>query len=653
MTSGTDLNPLNAPSQGDLLGADLGPGSIPGTYMGGGKSGKERVIYKGRGAKRVPMLPKTRYEMLRTQLDQDRESWRAHILDLKNNFLPYRTRWLDDAGIPNQGQKKMQYIVDNTPALSIRTLAAGLMSGVTNPSRPWVRIKTHDKDLYAMDGVPEWCEAVTNAVLSILAKSNYYDTMEPMYREIGTFGTMAHGCYEVPWDPRKPEQPIVNYVPYTWGEYWIQQDSSSRVTTFLRDFQWTAKQIVERFVDDPYNPDDPKWANISAGTRSLWTSRSDERRMEIVQVIEPNVDWIPGSPLSKDFPIRSVYYERGGSPLQLLEVAGYHVMPVKVARWDLNSDDAWGHSPAMDCLGDAKSLQVQCKRSAQAIDKLVDPPLIGDANLKKTRVSMLPGDVTWLEGAAANSYGLKPLYEVKPDLQHMLEDRKDMRERIQASLYTDVFQMLKTMGEELKSGITATEIQARVQERILEMGPVLTRLNNELYDPQIEQLLQIGFRRSRLAWQYIARGKPVPPGVEMIFPPPPPAIKGKPLRVEYTSILSQAMKMSEIQSIQQITTYVLQAASTKPDILDKLDFDAGVDIVADRLSVPPEFIVPTDMAEKFRAARAKQAAQQQQADQAAKAVQVGAQAAKNLGSAPLGAGNALEHLLGAEPGGNA
>ncbi len=650
MTSGIDLNPLNAPSAGELLGADWGPGAIPGTDMGGKKG---RALYKSKGGRRVDMLPKTRYEMLRTQLDQDRQSWRAHIVDLKQNFLPYRTRWLDDAGTPNQGQKKMQYIVDNTPVLSIRTLAAGLMSGVTNPSRPWVRIKTHDEDIFDLPGVADWCEDVTQAVQMMLAKSNYYDSMEPMYREIGTFGTLAHGCYENPWNPNDPHQPIVNYVPYTWGEYWIQQDSSGRVVTFLRQFQWTAKQIVERFVDDPYDDNDPKWANISPATKSLWINRNDERRMEVIQVIEPNKEAIPGSPFAKDFPVRSVFYERGGSPLQLLEVSGYRVMPVKVARWDLNSDDAWGHSPAMDCLGDAKSLQVQHKRKAQAIDKQLDPPLLGDANVKKTRVSMLPGEVTWLEGAAQNSYGLKPLYEVKPDTQGALMDIKDMRERIQSSLYTDVFQMLKSMGDELKSGITATEIQARVQERILEMGPVLTRLNNELYDPQIDQLLQIGMRRSRLAWQYVARGMDVPKGVEMIFPPPPPALKGKELSIEYTSILSQAMRMSEIQAIQQITTYVIQGSATKPELLDKIDFDAAIDHVADVLNVPPSVIISTANAMKVRDKRAQMAAQQQQQEQQQNSMQVAAQAAKNLGSVPLGGGSALESLMGVQPQGNA
>src|ERR1700722_18115248 len=587
MAAGPDLNPLNFPDEGTLLGADQGPGSIPGTDMGGAK----KKIYQKRGQIALPL--KTKYEVLRGQLDQERESWRAHILDLKNNFLPYRTRWLDDGGWPNLGNKKTNYIIDNTPQLAIRTLSAGMMSGVTNPSRPWIRIKTHDKALYEADGVAMWCEAVTNATLDMPARSNYYDTMEPVYRELGTFGTAAHGCYEMKFDSREPEAPVLNFVPYTWGEDWIRQDSRQHVHTFMRVFRWTARQIIERFVDDPENPNDPKWRNISPTTIALWRSRMGEQRIEVVHVLEPNEYYTPGSPMPLHRKCRSTFYERGGNPNQALEVSGYYQMPVKVPRWDLNSDDAWGHSPAMDCLGDAKSLQVQQKRKAQAIDKMVDPPLIGDANLKKTRVSMLPGDVTWLEGAALNSFGLKSLYEVKIQLEPLLEDCKDMRGRIQASLYTDVFQMLKTMGEELKSGITATEIQARVQERILEMGPVLTRLNNELYEPQIEQVLDIGMRRSRLAWQYLQAGKSVPNGVEMIFPPPPKALKGKPLRIEYISILSQAMKAPEVQGIQQLATWILQTAGVKPDVLDKFDFDKAVDILGDRIPVPPEIIIPT------------------------------------------------------------
>lgn len=653
--AGPDLNPLNAPSQGELLGADRGPGSIPGTYLGpGSKAGRlAKTIYRDKSGPQIAQSPKVRYDILRGQYDYERSSWVAHWLDLKRNFLPYRSRWLDDGGQPNIGTKKFQHIIDNAPFLAIRTLAAGLMSGVTNPSRPWLRVKTHDPDMFDLPGVAQWCEAITNAVLGMLGRSNYYDTMEPAYRELGTFGTCAHAGYEIPFDPRDPERSVINYVPYTAGEYWIGQDSTQRVTTFMRKFRWTASQIVNRFVTDPYNENDPTWANISPATMALWRSRRAEQRMEVIHVLEPNKDWLPGSPMPKDRPIRSVFYERGGNPFQLLEVSGYRTMPVHVARWDLNSDDAYGHSPAMDALGDAKALQTQQRRLAQAIDKHVDPPMIGDANLKKTRVSMLPGDVTWLEGASANSYGIKPLYEVKPEIQSLLEDIQDTRRRIKEGCYADVFQMLKNMGTELKSNVSATEIQARQQERLLELGPLLNRLNGELYTPQIEQLIELGIRRSRLAWQYASAGKMVPKGVEMLFPPPPKALKGKALRIEYISILAQAQRMNEIQGIQQLVTYVLSTAATKPDVLDKVDFDKSIDIIADRLSVPPEVIISTDQANQLRKIRSDKMAAQQQQQQQLQTAQVGSQALKNLGDTPLAGGTALEHLAGMAPQGSA
>ena len=135
MAQGEDLNPLNAPSAGEFIGVE------PDNRQKGDAAQK---LY-GKG-KRLQLPPKTRYDMLRTQLNQERESWRPHVRDLKQNFQPHRTRYIDDSGNPNLGSKKMQYIVDNTPLLAVRTLAAGLMSSVTNPSRPWIRMKPKDDD---------------------------------------------------------------------------------------------------------------------------------------------------------------------------------------------------------------------------------------------------------------------------------------------------------------------------------------------------------------------------------------------------------------------------------------------------------------------------------------------------------------------------
>jgi hypothetical protein len=657
----SDIN-LNAPDQGVLI--DSAPPVRDGSkgarnirrLQADGYGGRKRGA-KGKGANGAGNLvtpieqpPKTRYEVRRNMLNMDRETWRAHWIDVKNLFLPYRTRWLDDGGVPNRGTKKMQYIVDNCPMLALRTMSAGLMAGMTSPSRPWFRLSVEDKAIYAKPGVAEWCEDATDAVHRILAKSNFYRQMPTFYSEIGAFGTAALGDYEIPYDPSKRASAIVNFTTYTAGEYWCANNDEGIVDTFFRKFKWTVRQVVEKFVSDPSDADDPGWENIQPSTKALWRSRKWDEWTDIVHVIEPNDRWEAGALGTTGMQTRSVYYEMGGSPDMLLGVLGFHNRPVKVARWDTNSDSVYGHSPAMYCLGDAKQLMVQQKRKMQGIDKQMDPPLIGDAAMKRSTVSQLPGDITWLETTSATTFGLKPLYEVKPDLQNMLVDLEETRKRIRAGMYEDVFQMMRSLDDQLKSGITATEINARKQEQLLELGPLLDRLTGELLEPVIEDMFDLAVKRSKLAWQHEIRHLPIPPQAERFLPPPPPALQGVKLKIDYISILAQAVRVAEVQGINQVTQYVLQLVEAKPEVMDKINFDKAIEILAERTGVPPEMIVADEVVKQIRQARAKAQQQQQQSEQQSTQIQAASAAAKNLGQTPVGGGNALEQLL--QGGGN-
>jgi hypothetical protein len=655
--AGEDLNPLNAPDAGVLIDSapavrDGSKGArnikrVQATNYGGRRTRGKKTTLGGDGRMETPIEqpPKTRYEVRRNMLNIDRETWRSHWLDVKNLFLPYRSRWLDDGGVPNRGNKKMQYIVDNCPMLALRTMSAGLMAGMTSPSRPWFRLRPEDDDVYNQPGVAEWCERATDAAHRVLQKSNFYRKMPTLYSEIGAFGTAALGLYELPFDPRRDHQPLILTQTYTIGEYWCAQNDEEIVDTFYRKFKWTVRQVVEKFVEDPSNPDDPGWDHIHPSTLALWRSRKWDTWVDIIHVIEPNDEWEAGALGTKGMRTRSIYYEMGGDPNTLLGVKGFKNQPIKVARWDTNSDSVYGHSPAMYCLGDAKQLMVQQKRKMQGIDKQMEPPLIGDAGLKKTTVSQLPGEITWLETGAATTFGLKPLYEVKPDLQYMVIDLEETRKRIRAGMYEDVFQMMRSLDDTLKSGITATEINARKQEQLLELGPLLDRLTGELLEPVIDDVFDLMVKRSKLAWQYERRNLPMPQGLERYLPPPPQALQGVKLKIDYISILAQAVRVAEVQGINQVTQYVLQLVEAKPEILDKIDFDKAVEILSERTGVPPEMIVSDDLVKKIRAqrAQAQQAAQAHQ--QQMEKIQAASVAAKNLGSAPVGGSNALDQLL--------
>jgi hypothetical protein len=159
----------------------------------------------------------------------------------------------------------------------------------------------------------------------------------------------------------------------------------------------------------------------------------------------------------------------------------------------------------MDALGDIKQLQQEQKRKAQAIDKMVNPPMIADVQLKNQPASLLPGGVTYVTGQ--NNVGFKPVYEVRPQIAEMQQDIAEVQNRIRSVFFNDLFMMIS----QLQTVRTATEIDARREEKLIMLGPVLERSQNEFMDVAIERVFAIMLRAK-------------------LFPPPPPNIQGKPSR---------------------------------------------------------------------------------------------------------------------------
>ncbi len=69
----------------------------------------------------------------------------------------------------------------------------------------------------------------------------------------------------------------------------------------------------------------------------------------------------------------------------------------------------------MDALASSKMLQQLEMRTAQAIDKVLNPPMVADVSMKNEPASLLPGGVTYVANMAQS--GFKPAYQVPPNIQ--------------------------------------------------------------------------------------------------------------------------------------------------------------------------------------------------------------------------------------------
>ena len=174
------------------------------------------------------------------RLEDDRSSWRSHWIEISDYLIPRRGRYLIESQ-STKGRKRSTKIVDNTAGQSLRTLSAGMMSGMTSPARPWFRLQTPDPEMMDAAGVKDWIGQVERIIRTILTRSNFYNTASTIYTELGAFGTAALYRRRHPTD-------TVSFRPFTAGEYVIAENEFGEVDTLGREFTMSVSQIVEQFV---------------------------------------------------------------------------------------------------------------------------------------------------------------------------------------------------------------------------------------------------------------------------------------------------------------------------------------------------------------------------------------------------------------------
>lgn len=513
-----------------------------------------------------------------SQLETARSSYDSHWKELCEFILPNSGRFLTSEVAKNKRNTK---IVDPTGGLASRTLESGMLSGITSPTRPWFSLSTPNKQLMDSWPVKMWLTQVVGLMNDVMNKSNWYQSLTVLYRSLGTFATGAISILE-------DDEDVIRTHVFPIGSYYVSNSDRLQVDTVFRKFSMTCRQLVNQFGID----------NVSASVKSSWESKSYEQYFEVVHAVLPNTDRDTGKLNSKNKRYSSVYFETGGDGDKLLSEAGFDEMPILVPRWDINGEDAYGSScPGILALGCIKALQLQQKRKDQAIDKLVNPPMMAPSSLRNERISLLPGDVSYYNGAGDQA-GFKPIYEINPRVNELLASIQDSRQITDECYFVPLFNMFSNINTRSMPTEAVTELR---DEKMLQLGPVLERLNDEFLDPAIDRIFNIMLRRGML-------------------PPPPEELQGQPLRVEYTSVMAQAQKAVGIGSIERFVGFIGNMSQLFPAARDKLDVDNTIDEYGDMLGVPATI---TKSDEQVQADREQQA-QQLQAQQA---LQMGAQSA--------------------------
>jgi hypothetical protein len=549
-------------------------------------------------------------ERRRTELKQERVSFIPHWRELSDYLSPRTAKFL--IVDKNQGAKANQKIINSTATTAHRTLRSGCMAGITSPARPWFRLLSANDEIVETAAIKQWLFDVETKMRTCFNRSNFYNTLPPVYGSLGAYGTGAMAIME-------DEKDTIRCESFAIGSYAFALDANGRPDTFVYEFSMSVRQLVAEFGIE----------NVSEQVRTMHCAGNLEQQIEVAHLVQPNKDRDCCKLDSKNKKFMSVKWEIGKAQECLLSEKGFDEFPFMIPRWDVSdNNDLWGYSPGMDALGDIKQLQLMERRKMEAIDKLVRPPMLADATLRTQRTSSLPGDVTYIDNLAAQQHaGYRPAFEVNPRIAELMGEIQNIEGRINKVFYTDLMLMFASSDDPT---MTAREVEERHQEKLLILGPVLERLNTELLNPAIERTFFIMLRKG-------------------LIPEPPRELAGQTLKVEYISIMAQAQKLIGVANLSQFFSFVgnLAAAKGTPEIWDKVNCDHAVDEFGNMQGISPKIINSDDDVAAMRQQRAQQEKQQQML-QAAPAMAQAATAAKTLSDTSVDSPSALTRLMGAQ-----
>lgn len=532
----------------------------------------------------------------------ERNMWEPNWRECGDYYLPRRYVWLMDSAARAKRSITNPLILDSTGTNAARILASGMMNGITSPSRPWfrLRISGFEDDLNLKERV--WLDEVQRRMIHIMAESNFYNALAVLYLDLVIFGTATLIIYE------DTESVIRCYNP-ALGEFYLGQSARLQVNTFSREITLNLSQVVEQFGEENLS-DTLKNAYKQGGAQLL-------REVKITHLIEPNKGEFA---IAKSFAYTDMYWETGGPKGQLLSARGFNEFPVIAVRWELSANDVYGSCPAMDALGDVKQLQQESMEKGKSLNIMNTPPLLADIQLQNRASAFMPRGVTFIAGLNAGNVGAKPVYQIQPPIGEMMMDIRDIQARIRETFNNDLFQMIS----QLDTVRTATEIDARREEKLVRLGSVLERFENEALDPAIKRIYAIMDRMG-------------------LLPEAPESIADRDIEIQYQSILTTAQSAVAAIPTERFVQFVGGLAAAYPKAMNIPNWEALIRDYGRDIGVPSKNINPIEETSEANAG-VDQAAAQQEALGAAK---VGAETAELLSRTDVGGGaNALQQMLG-------
>lgn len=523
-------------------------------------------------------------------LNGQNADWRSYWDDLAAFCLP-RKAWITSPR--TEGERlKLSYLYDSTAIRSLKIMSAGFHSNLTNPATKWFALQTRDQSLMKDRAVQLWFKTVTDTMYSVIGASNFDNVMQEFYMDGGCFGTGTIFTDEDSVD-------TVRYRCIPLEQTNIVEDYHERIIEFYRPFKLQAIQ-----ADRLWGQDAGEVVADAIKDNKPFTE------LEFLHYVGPRHARDVQKSDGKNLPFASAWIAIKG--MHLIYESGYQEFPYAVGRFYKSYTSPFGDSPAADAFADIKGINFQKRVLLRAAAKIADPPLLSPSRGFVLPINLNPAAMNYYDAKQTKHDALQPIQQAG-NLPITVEVMKMTQEDIEQTFFVPLFRSISDINKQM----TVPEVQRRIAENMVLLGPVVGRFTHEVLSPVVLRTFYILERQG-------------------LFPIPPESIQEQEMDVVYLSPLAKSQRQTDMTSITSWLSVVGQIAAVKPDALDIVDEDKTVRELADIQGVDPELLRDPKVVAQLRQQRQDQLAKQQQMamlEQGTKSLQQGAQAGKHLAEA--------------------
>ncbi len=482
-----------------------------------------------------------------------------------------------------QGQIRTVNIFTAVPALAANRMAAGVYAYLMPVGQHWFVVRASEDEVNELTDVKLWLSNFSVRVHQSLWDSNYQREMYSCIQNLCIFGT---ACISVMWDNGLVfENHALNSVSF-------EVNNRGEIDSVFRTKWYTARQAEQQFGRVPMGKtiDQERLVNPYSS-----------KQFEFVHCVYPNDRhdrFKVGS-----FPFVSVWMNK--SDKKIVSTGGFHEQPYIVVRFTTVPGEIMGRSPSHFLLPEIKMYDKMRKVFIESAERAHNPPWWMTSESVIGQPITSPGAIIY---GTPQSEPPRPLVTgINSQLNaDMLAQQAEIIER---GFFNDLFDVLAHYRN-----MTATEVDARMEEKMVLLSPAINGQKGELTDPLIERVGKLLIRHG-------------------IIEPKPEGLKTE---IIYTGRLAMAMSTMQSNALGSVMAKWAPYLEIKP-IFDNVDMDKAFKHDARAHGVPETLLLDKAIVDATRQGRQ----QMEQAPQQAEIMEKGSKAFKNVADA-----GGLEQLAG-------